>query len=229
MKNLLASIGQMLFPDLCVCCDGYLSQQEESICDLCLYTLPRFELIGEIDNPLAKKFWGRLNLEAATAYLSYKSTNDVKKLLHELKYKGNLDLGEEMGKWLGTSLIKTGNFQNIDCVIPIPLHPARQKFRGYNQCDLLGNGLCETMKIPLLKDLVVRERYNGTQTKKKRYERYINSKELFRVLNPEKLENKHVLLIDDVITTGSTMESCGEVLLDVKGLKLSLASLAVAT
>lgn len=229
MKNILASVGQLLFPNLCVCCDGYLSQQEEAICDICMYTLPRFELYDVKDNPLAKKFWGRLNLEAVSAYLSYKSTNDVKKLLHELKYKGNIDLGVEMGRWLGIALQKTDYFKKIDYVVPIPLHPARYKFRGYNQSDLLGKGLCDVMGLPLLTDVVVRERYNGTQTKKKRYERYINSKELFRVSDPLKLEGKHILLLDDVITTGSTIESCGEVLLDVDRLKLSVASLAVAT
>lgn len=229
MKNLLASIGQMLFPNLCVCCDGYLSQQEESICDMCLYTLPKFELYDLKDNPLAKKFWGRLNLDAVSAYLSYKSTNDVKKLIHQLKYKSNMDLGVEMGKWLGTALLKTNNFNLIDYVLPIPLHKVRQKFRGYNQSELLGTGLCEAMSVPMLTDVIVRERHNGTQTQKKRYERYINSKELFRVAKPESIEGKHVLLLDDVITTGSTIESCGEVLLDVDGLKLSVASLAVAT
>ncbi len=164
-----------------------------------------------------------------SAYLSYKSTNDVKKLLHELKYKGNIDLGVEMGKWLGNALQKTTSFEDIDYIVPIPLHKARQKFRGYNQSEVLGIGLGEVMQLPMVTDAVVRERYNSTQTKKNRYERYINSKELFRVVQPEKLENKHVLLLDDVITTGSTIESCGEVLLDVDGLKLSVASLAVAT
>ncbi|MDG2455819.1 MAG: phosphoribosyltransferase family protein [Bacteroidia bacterium] len=228
MKNLLASVGQMLFPNLCVCCDGYLSKQEVSVCDLCLYTLSKFELIAALDNPLAKKFWGRLKLEAATAYLSYKGTNDVKKLMHALKYKGDTHLGIEMGKWLGDALIRTGNFSTIDCVIPIPLHPKRQMLRGYNQCDLLGHGLCEAMKIPMISDVVVRERHNSTQTKKKRYDRYVNSKELFKVIDPSRIQGKNVLLIDDVITTGSTMESCGSVLLDVEGLRLSLASLAVA-
>lgn len=229
MKTLIASLSQILFPNLCVCCYNYLSQQEESICDLCLFTLPLFELGSQNDNPLARKFWGRLHVEMASAHLAYKNTNNVKQLLHELKYNGNRTLGIEMGKWLGEALLKSNQFTTIDYIIPIPLHPTRQKFRGYNQSELLGQGMSQVLNIPMLIDVVARERYNKTQTKKKRYERYINSQELFRVRNPEKIESKHILLLDDVITTGSTMESCGEVLLDVNDLTLSLASLAVAT
>ncbi len=229
MKTLIASLGQILFPNLCVCCYEYLSQQEESICDLCLFTLPIFELGYQKDNPLARKFWGRLNVEIAFAHLVYKSTTNVKQLLNELKYNGNITLGIEMGKWLGDALLKSKQFTKIDYIIPIPLHPTRQKFRGYNQSELLGQGVSQVMNIPMLTDIVARERYNKTQTKKRRYERYINSQELFRVRIPEQIEGKHILLLDDVITTGSTMESCGEVLLDVNNLTLSLASLAVAT
>jgi ComF family protein len=178
---------------------------------------------------LAKKFWGRTNAEFVTAYLNYKGRGDVKKILHQIKYKGNRDLGVEMGKALGKCLTESGHFNNIDYTIPIPLHPKRENFRGYNQSELLVDGIYETMAIKSLKDVVIRKKYNNSQTKKKRYERFINSQEIFRVVDPKKLEGKHVLLIDDVITTGATIEACGEALLEVDGLKLSIASLAVAT
>lgn len=229
MKNLLASIGQLLFTNLCICCQGYLSQQEKFICDFCEFELPRFESFEQKDNAVAKKFWGSIKTDVATAYLTYGKGGAVQRLMHELKYRGNRELGIEMGKWLGWALNKNDLLANVDVLIPIPLHNKRQRERGYNQAELLCRGLHEVTQIPVASDAVTRERYNVTQTKKKRYERYINAKELFRVNTPELLENKHVLLIDDVITTGSTMISCGEVLLDVKGLRLSLASLAVAT
>ena len=219
----------MLFPNLCVCCDGYLTHQDGCVCDFCYYTLPKFESYKVKDNPLAKKFWGRTNAEFVTAYLRLKSGGDVKKILHQIKYRGNLDLGVEMGRALGKCLTETTHFSDIDYTIPIPLHPKRENFRGYNQSDLLVDGISEVMAIQPLKDVVIRKKYNNSQTKKKRYERFINSQEIFRVIDPKRLEGKHVLLVDDVITTGATIEACGEALLEVDGLKLSIASLAVAT
>ncbi|MDA8886144.1 phosphoribosyltransferase family protein [Bacteroidia bacterium] len=140
-----------------------------------------------------------------------------------------MELGVEMGEALGRWLVKSKCFETIDYIIPIPLHPKRQNIRGYNQSDLLVRGLSGVMLKSAVYDSVVRAKYNATQTKKKRYERLINSKEIFRVVQPELLENKHVLLVDDVITTGATIEACGDALLEVKGLKLSIATLAVAT
>ncbi|PCJ63128.1 MAG: amidophosphoribosyltransferase [Bacteroidetes bacterium] len=229
MKKILDSIGQLLFPKLCVCCESYLTHQDGAVCDLCYLTLPKFELYKLEDNPLAKKFWGRINTEFVTAYLSLRNSNDVQRILHEIKYKSNKNLGLEMGRALGRCLLNTKKFQRIDYIIPIPLHPKRQNVRGYNQSNLLADGMSEIMSIKVITDAVVRMKYNSSQTKKKRYERFINSQEIFKVLKPKSLEGKHVLLIDDVITTGATMEACGEALLEVENLKISIAALAVAT
>ena len=229
MKKLLVSIGQMLFPNLCVCCDGYLSFQEDKVCDLCLYTLPKFEQLAYKDNAVAKKFWGRLNAEAATAVLNFNGSGDVRKILHQIKYKGNMDLGKEMGVLMGSKIVIMELHATVDFIIPVPLHAKRQNFRGYNQCDLLADGISEVTQLRVRKDVLVRQKHNGTQTKKKRYERFINAKEIFRVAKPEELKNKHVLLLDDVITTGATLEACGSALLEVEGLKLSIICLAAAT
>ncbi len=122
----------MIFPNVCVCCDGYLSHQEGAVCDLCYYTLPKFEEFNQKDSDLAKKFWGRLNVEFVSGYLRYKSGTDVRKILHQIKYRGNLDLGVEMGEALGRWLIKSKCFGTIDYIIPVPLHPKRLNIRGYN-------------------------------------------------------------------------------------------------
>jgi ComF family protein len=229
MSKLLQSLSQMLFPNLCVCCDGYLTHQEGSVCDLCFHGLPKFENFMDADNAVAKKFWGRLKLECATSFLQFKTDGDVRKILHQIKYKGNMDLGVEMGEALGKFVLKVPELVKADAILPIPLHPKRQIERGYNQSDLLSRGMADIMGKTVHYNALVRKKHNSTQTKKKRYERFINSKEIFRVELPQLLENKHVILLDDVITTGATIEACGNALLEVDGLKLSVVSLAVAT
>ena len=229
MKKMLQSLGQLVYPNMCVCCDSYLSHQEGKVCDLCHYTLPKFEAYQQKDNTLAKRFWGRVKLENATGYLRHQKSTEVTKILHDFKYRGNSALAIEMGEALGRSLSKTQFIGSVDCVIPVPLHPKRERIRGYNQSDLLVEGICNQAPCKGIYDALVRQKHNSTQTKKKRYERFINAKEIFRVAKPEKLQNSHVLLIDDVITTGATIEACAEALLDVKGVQVSVACLAVAS
>ncbi len=228
MNKLLNSLGHLIFPNLCVCCDAYLTFQEEAICDLCYFRLPRFENYLNPENSLAKKFWGRLQVEYASAYLQFNSHSDVRKILHEIKYKGNRNLGIEMGKALGKAMLKIPQLNSADSIIPIPLHPKREIERGYNQSNLIAQGMSEVMGKHVYADSIVRKKYNSTQTSKKRYERFINSNEIFQVVKPQMLQNKHVILIDDVITTGATIEACGNILLGVEGLKLSVVSLAAA-
>lgn len=216
----------MLFPNLCICCDGYISHQENQVCDLCMYTLPKYEENEFKDNSLARKFWGRVSLENVAAQYKLTGSSAVKSIIHQIKYRGNTDLGIAMGEVLGATLMKSTLFTDVNLLLPVPLHPKKERLRGYNQCDLLLTGLGAVMNIPIVKNKLIRKKHNSTQTKKNRYERYINSKEVFCITDIEALQNKHVLIVDDVITTGATIEACASVLLDVDGLKLSVATLA---
>lgn len=216
----------MLFPNLCICCDGYISHQENQVCDLCMYTLPKYEENEFKDNSLARKFWGRVSLENVAAQYKLTGSSAVKSIIHQIKYRGNTDLGIAMGEVLGATLMKSTLFTDVNLLLPVPLHPKKERLRGYNQCDLLLTGLGAVMNIPIVKNKLIRKKHNSTQTKKNRYERYINSKEVFYITDIKALQNKHVLIVDDVITTGATIEACASVLLDVDGLKLSVATLA---
>lgn len=201
---------------------------EQHICTTCQLDLPLTNFHAQIENPLEKIFWGRTKLERAFSFVYFKKGGSVQKMLHQLKYKGNTKLAEYLGLLYGTSLQQTITDENIKGIIAIPLHKSKFKKRGYNQSELFALGLSRALQKDNLSSYVVRNKATETQTKKARYDRWQNVESIFSVLNPDGLKNKHVLLVDDVITTGSTIEACANELLQIEGCKVSVASIAVA-
>ena len=218
----------LLFPKNCEACGRALSRGEEVICFDCLYELPRTHFCKEIDNPIMQLFAGRIRLERATALFYFQKGSKFRKLLHSLKYRHKPEIGVLLGKELGAEMLSSGNFSDIDYIIPVPLHPNRQKKRGYNQSERIAAGISSVTKVPVLVDVLLRNTDTQTQTKMNREERWQNLSGKFVVADNERLKGKHVLLVDDVVTTGATTESCGEALLSVDGLRLSIAVLARA-
>jgi predicted amidophosphoribosyltransferase len=154
MKNFFESFTQLIFPNICICCKGYLSNQEHFICDICNYNTPLFEFNNLKDNDLRKKFWGTLPTQECLAYLSFKQNNEVQKIMHELKYNGNKEIGFIMGSALGQMILSFYKLDDIDFIIPIPLHKKREFQRGYNQAEIIANGVSSVIKVPVLNDSV---------------------------------------------------------------------------
>jgi ComF family protein len=174
---------------------------------------------------VAQLFWGRVQILNATSFMYFTKGSRYQQILHELKYRGQKQIGFEMGKMFGTELQGTA-FALADLVHPVPLHFSKQRTRGYNQREYIARGISQMLKIPVESGLVVRTADSKTQTRKSRYERWENVRGIFRVANPPRLYNKHVLLVDDVITTGSTIEACVNSMLSFPGVSVSIATLA---
>jgi ComF family protein len=178
------------------------------------------------DNPAEKIFMGRINVENASAYTYFNKQSVMQNLLHQLKYKGKKEIGLYFGRRMGEGFISSERYKDIEALIPLPLFFKREKKRGYNQASMIGEGIAEVMGLPVLKDVIVRRKHTETQTHKSRADRWENIEGKFELINKEKIEGKHVLLVDDVLTTGATLEACGSELLKAKGLTLSIATLA---
>ena len=228
IKEYIEDFWFLLFPHLCEACSSALHKNEGPICFKCLYDLPRTDYCIDLENPLVLLFAGRLRVEKATALFTFQKGSRFRKLLHALKYKNKPEIGSLLGRELGAEMLKSKNFNDIDYIIPVPLHPKRKKQRGYNQSEMIGQGISAVTKIPMLTENLVRAKETVTQTKMTKEERWKNVSGKFVVINPEQIAGKHILLIDDVVTTGSTIEACGEILLQVEDLKLSIAVLANA-
>ena len=190
--------------------------------------LPRTDYCYDDDNFIVQLFTGRIKIEKATALFTFQKGSKFRKLLHSLKYRGKSEIGILLGKELAAEMLSSKNYSDIDYIIPVPLHPKRQKQRGYNQSEMIGVGMSKVLKIPMLTEVLIRNLETVTQTKMTKDERWKNVSGKFIISDGEILKNKHVLLVDDVVTTGSTLEACGEVLLTIEGLKLSIAVLAKA-
>jgi ComF family protein len=218
----------LIFPELCQACGGNLVSNEDVICINCVYDLPYTNFHQQLDNVVARQLWGRIDLQNVYTLLYFVKGGKVQNMMHQFKYKNMPRIGNRLGEIAGKQLAGTERYQDIDFIIPVPLHPRKLKLRGYNQSAQFAEGLAEKMNAMVDIGNLIRLKHTDTQTKKSRFSRYENMRDVFGVVDPEKLEGKHVLLVDDIITTGATLEACGLELLKIPGLKLSLAAIAYA-
>jgi ComF family protein len=217
----------LIFPQLCPACGNVLYRYENVLCLNCLDELPRTRFHNDPDNEVSQLFWGRVPVKNVTSFIYFNKGSRYQHILHELKYKGQQHIGIEMGRLFGNEL-KDTSFSKVDVIHPVPLHYVKQRKRGYNQSELIARGIAEILHKPLETNLISRVINTATQTMKSRYERWENVEGIFKVARPEKLENKHILLVDDVVTTGSTLEACASAVLDLEKVTVSIATLACA-
>ena len=216
----------LIFPKLCCACNTTLLKNEKVICVNCVLTLPKTNFHLDKENPVNKVFWGRVQVEMATSFYLFSKKSRVQHLLHQLKYKGGKYVGTVVGELLGNDLKKAKYFKGIDFVIPVPLHKNKLKKRGYNQSEWIAKGVAEAMNISINPTTLFRKEDSQTQTRKSRYKRWENVGEIFGIATNE-LEGKKVLLIDDVVTTGATIEACAQVLIK-QNCKVYVATIAYA-
>ena len=226
--DLLDDFISLLYPRLCYACVNHLLRNEKLICIECYVLIPRTNYHLAEENPVAQLFWGRCLIEKAAAFSFYNKGSRIRNLIHSLKYKGIQEVGFELGRIYGLTLKSSGFTKDIDLIIPVPLHPSKKRRRGFNQCDLISSGLSEVTGLPVDTDSLIRITVSDTQTKRSRYERWTNVEGIFMVTEPGNLRGRHILLIDDVITTGSTIESCTNELIKVEGVRVSVVALAFA-
>lgn len=224
----ILGLERLVFPELCASCSHSLFNNEQAICNRCIRKLPLSYYHINRSNPVVKTFWGRIPFEFASAQYIFRKGTEIQELLHNIKYGNREDAAITAGKLMGQDVQDLEWFQQIDMLLPVPLHPAKQKKRGYNQSEALCKGLSMVTQKPAVVNQLIRTENTSTQTKKGRFQRWENVEYVFKISAPAELENKHVLIVDDVITTGATIEGCAQVLLKVRGIKVSVLSLAHA-
>lgn len=231
MKPLLQPIKDLfylLYPHLCLACGKNAPPYDKDICTECEATLPLSHFHKQKENSFTEKFWGRVNLHTGTAMFLFTKQSRVANLIHNLKYNGKKEIGISLGRRYGYMLKREPHFKNIDCIVPVPLHWKKERKRGFNQSQMFGIGLSESMNIPCIKDGLERLSFTDSQTKKSRLERLENMHGVFAVKKNKSLKGKHILLVDDVLTTGSTLEVCAAEILKLSGTKVSMATIAMA-
>ena len=218
----------LAWPNLCLLCESPLIDGERYICMNCLYELPKTEFKSNRTNPAADRIYGKIPFEKVTAAYHYQKESKIQSALELIKYKGEKELAEMLASYAGTRLQTSGFFEGIDLIIPVPLHKEKEKKRGYNQSEWIAKGLSRASGIPYDTRHLKRMVKNTTQTNRNIWERWENAQGLFGLRNPEDLSGKHLLLVDDVLTSGSTLCASGEPLLNTPETKLSFFALALA-
>ncbi len=225
---MISDFISMIFPDYCLMCEDALAKEEKYICIHCRFHLPKTAFHLDMENELAKRFWGKVPIKYSLAYLKFTKQGKVQHALHKLKYEGYKEIGETLGNWYGSDLKNCGLANEFDIILPVPLHPSKLKKRGYNQSDAFAKGLSETMQVNWSAAILKKTTATETQTNKKRLQRWENVKDIFSVADKGSIKEKKILLVDDVITTGSTLEACAKVLMEAGCNEVSVAAIAAA-
>ena len=229
LNDLVRDVASLLFPPRCAVCGEPLARGERTVCTLCRVTAPLTGYWREADNPVFRKCWGLVPVERASGFLFFVRGSGWRRLIHAFKYRGAWRAAREMGAWYGRCLKESGLYDGVEVVVPLPLHPVKRCRRGYNQSEYIAEGIASQLGAEVDRRSVRRKRNTESQALKPRRERARNVDEAFAVRRPERLEGRHVLLVDDVFTTGSTMLSCaGEMLRAAPGCRISIAALAVS-
>lgn len=217
----------LLYPRVCHICEGELLKNETIICTPCLHDLPVTSYHLDNENPVKKVFYGRVKIEKATSLLHFRKKAGVQHLIHDLKYRGHRDIGVFLGKWLGEELAQMEDYRGIDLVIPVPLHPSKLKQRGFNQVEDFGKEIATAIHAKYVDDILLKTTATQTQTLKGRISRWGKIEETLSIKNSSEAENKHILLVDDLVTTGATLEACAHKLQEIPGVKVSVATMAI--
>ena len=222
------SLLHLFFPPVCAGCKTVLMGNENVICTACRHEIPLTQHHLNPENEAFKKFYGRIPVEQVSALLYFHKKGIVQELIHSLKYRGQETIGTVLGKWYAEELKNNPILKTVDTIIPVPLHPKKLRERGYNQVTEFGNALAETLQIPFITTILFRQVYSKTQSQKNRLSRTEGIDSVFDISFSESDHNQHFLLIDDVITTGATLEVCAKALLKIPGTKISIVCMAMA-
>ena len=228
LKNIFEALISIIFPQNCAGCNRPFRGDEKVLCLRCKINLPSSNTWMQQQNIIYNKLYGRFNFENACSLLYFTQSGLAQHLIHLIKYKDRRDIAVYLGNLFGENLKKSKWAEGIDYLIPVPLHRQKRYIRGYNQSELIAEGISEILQIPSLKKELIKTRHTSSQTQKTTKERIENVSNVFDLINPDILKGKHILLIDDVITTGATLESCAQTILNIPDTKISLATLAIA-
>lgn len=227
-QRYLNGLAGLLFPPVCAACRVPLADGESIICAACWYHLPYTQFHKDPENNSARQLWGRVPIKGITAFLYFHDFSRVQQLVHQLKYRNRPDIGILMGQKYGEILRQVQPYNQADCIVPVPLYAAKLRRRGYNQSACFAHGLSRSMQKPVIEDGLRQFRPAPSQTRKSRYQRFENIRETIEVADSSQLSGKHILLVDDVLTTGATVEACAGALLEDPSISVSVVTLARA-
>ncbi|MDX1909990.1 MAG: ComF family protein [Saprospiraceae bacterium] len=229
LAELWSGLLHLLYPELCVACGNERPAGNVCFCYRCKAKLAASDMYMLKENEFVQRLWGRLFLETGAAAYYFSRNSPIRMAIHHLKYKNKPEIGILIGREFGQKLRTVPHFSSVESIIPVPLHPRKERLRGYNQSAMFARGLSEALEIPVLHQVLHRREFTETQTRKKRMDRFQNVGEVFSVEKPALIEGRHLLLVDDVLTTGATLEVCGQALLAHANTKLSCATIAIAS